>query len=190
MPGKGMKNIKKITISAMLFALGIVLPFLTGQIPQIGSMLLPMHLPVFLCGLICGAKYGALVGALLPLTRSLLFGMPPMYPSALAMAFELATYGFVSGAVYFFKNYRCLKSLFRALVSAMLCGRLVWAVAMVLLMGLKGNSFTIHAFLSGAFFNAIPGIILQFALIPAIMVALDKTRLITFTVPAEKNADG
>ena len=47
-------NIHNLVLSAMFLALALVLPFLTGQIPQIGGMLLPMHLPVFLCGLICG----------------------------------------------------------------------------------------------------------------------------------------
>ena len=50
---------KKLTWSAMFIALGLVLPFLTGQIPQFGNMLLPMHIPVILCGLICGWRYGA-----------------------------------------------------------------------------------------------------------------------------------
>ena len=84
------KAVKKVTLSAMFMAIGIVLPFLTGQIRQIGTMLLPMHLPVFLCGLICGWQYGAVVGFVLPLLRSMIFGMPQMYPMALAMAFELA----------------------------------------------------------------------------------------------------
>ena len=52
----------RLTISGLCIALGLVLPFLTGQIPQIGSMLLPMHIPVFLCGLICGWQYGLAVG--------------------------------------------------------------------------------------------------------------------------------
>ena len=56
------KNIKNMVLAAMFLALALVLPFLTGQIPQIGGMLLPMHLPVFLCGLICGWRYGAVVG--------------------------------------------------------------------------------------------------------------------------------
>ena len=54
--------------------------FFTGQIPAVGRMLLPMHIPVLLCGLICGWKYGLAVGAVLPLTRSLLFGIPTLYP--------------------------------------------------------------------------------------------------------------
>ncbi|MDO4573109.1 MAG: ECF transporter S component, partial [Clostridia bacterium] len=47
-------NIRNLCLAAMFLALGLVLPFLTGQIPQIGNMLLPMHIPVLLCGLICG----------------------------------------------------------------------------------------------------------------------------------------
>ena len=42
-----------LALTAMFIGIGLVLPFLTGQIQQIGNMLLPMHLPVMLCGLIC-----------------------------------------------------------------------------------------------------------------------------------------
>ena len=81
---------KKLTWSAMFIALGLVLPFLTGQIPQFGNMLLPMHIPVILCGLICGWRYGAIVGFVLPLLRYALFGMPVLFPTGIAMSFELA----------------------------------------------------------------------------------------------------
>lgn len=175
-----MNPIKKLTISSMLFALGLVLPFLTGQIPQIGSMLLPMHIPVFLCGLICGGKYGGLVGLLVPVVRSALFGMPPMYPTAAAMAFELATYGAVAGFVYFRKGYFCMKSLYKAMLIAMVAGRVVWAAAMTVLMGINGGAFTMEMFLAGALLNAIPGIAVQLVLIPALMLALGKTKLIPF----------
>ena len=56
------RQTKNLTLSAMFTALGLVLPMLTGNIPQIGSMLLPMHIPVFLCSLICGWQYGLAVG--------------------------------------------------------------------------------------------------------------------------------
>ncbi|MBQ8411225.1 MAG: ECF transporter S component, partial [Ruminiclostridium sp.] len=65
-------NLKKLVISAMLLALGLVLPFLTGQLQQIGNMLLPMHIPVLLCGFICGPWYGLSVGFIMPLMRSML----------------------------------------------------------------------------------------------------------------------
>ena len=59
-----MKNnsVKKLVYSAICLALCLVLPFLTGQIPEVGSMLLPMHLPVLLCGFLCGGPWGAAVG--------------------------------------------------------------------------------------------------------------------------------
>ena len=77
------KTIKNIALSAMLFAVGMVLPFITGQIPSVGKMLLPMHIPVMLCGLICGSKYGLTIGFLLPLVRSVVFSVPVMYPTAI-----------------------------------------------------------------------------------------------------------
>ena len=171
---------KNLTLSAMFLALGMVLPFLAGQIQQIGNMLLPMHIPVLLCGLICGWQYGAAVGFVLPLLRSATFGMPPIYPVAIAMAFELATYGFASGFLYARSRWQCVIALYRCLIAAMIAGRLVWGAAEIILLGLRGNAFTWEAFLAGAVLNAIPGIILQLVLIPVIMVALSKSGLVTF----------
>ena len=159
--------------AALFLALCLVLPMLTGQIPQIGSMLLPMHIPVLLCGLVCGWQYGAAVGFVAPLLRSVLFGMPPMYPVAIAMAFELLTYGLVIGwytAVW-------LKRRGRGVCSAAYrhgSGAAVWGVAEVVLLGLGGKAFTAQAFLAGALLNAVPGIIVQLVLIPAVMAALQK----------------
>ena len=147
---------------------------LTGQIPQIGSMLLPMHIPVLLCGLVCGWQYGAVVGFVAPLLRSVLFGMPPMYPVAIAMAFELLTYGLVIGLVYRRLAQKGVAGVYAALVTAMAAGRLVWGVAEVVLLGLGGKAFTVQAFLAGALLNAVPGIIVQLVLIPAVMAALQK----------------
>ncbi|MCD7741124.1 MAG: ECF transporter S component [Ruminococcus sp.] len=174
-------NIKNISLSAMFLALGLVLPLLTGQIPQIGNMLLPMHIPVLLCGLICGWQYGLTVGFITPLLRSFIFGMPLLYPSAIAMAFELATYGAVIGFLYAHSRWHCVVALYRCLIISMLAGRAVWGAAEVVLLGIKGNAFTFTAFISGAFLTAIPGIILQLVLIPAIMIALDKTGLVLFS---------
>lgn len=169
---------KKLTSAAMLFAIGLILPFITGHIQQIGNMLLPMHFPVLLCGLICGWKYGLMVGFLLPLVRSALFGMPVIYPNAISMVFELSAYGAIVGALYFHEGYFCIRSLYRSLVIAMAAGRVVWGAAMILLLDLRGGAFTWQMFLSGAFLNAIPGIILQLTLIPGIMLALNKTGLL------------
>lgn len=171
---------KDLVLSAMFIALGLVLPMITGQIPEIGNMLLPMHLPVFLCGLICGWPYGLVVGAVLPLMRSALFGMPPMFPTAVAMTFELAAYGFLSGFLYSRSRWQCVRALYRVLAVSMLGGRLVWGAVRVIIMGLGGSAFGWAAFLSGAFTTAIPGIVIQLVLIPAIMVALDRAKLVPF----------
>ena len=91
---------QKIVFSAFFLALALALPFLTGQIPQIGNMLSPMHFPVLLCGFICGWPYGLAVGFIAPLLRFMVFGMPPIFPTGISMAFELAVYGAVSGFIF------------------------------------------------------------------------------------------
>ena len=101
---------RKLTLSALFLALGLVLPLITGQIPQIGKMLLPMHIPVLLCGMVCGWPYGLAVGAVMPLLRGLLFGMPVLYPTGIGMAFELAAYGAVIGLLYAKLNKRGVPS--------------------------------------------------------------------------------
>lgn len=174
------KTTKNLILSAMFMALGMILPFLTGQIQQIGNMFLPMHLPVFLCGLICGWQYGATIGFILPLLRSITFGMPPLFPTAIAMAFELATYGLIAALLYGRSHWQCVISLYRSLIAAMLAGRIVWGAAQIVLLGLSGSSFTWQMFIAGAFLKSVPGIVMQLTLIPAIMVALNRTGLVTF----------
>lgn len=173
------KYIQNLVMAAMLMAVGIVLPFFTGQIPQIGNMLLPMHLPVLVCGLICGWQYGGIVGFILPLLRYVLFGMPPM-PNGFAMAFELAAYGAVSGFLYNRSKWQCVVSLYRSLIIAMIGGRIIWGIVRVVMLGMMGNAFTWQMFMAGALLNAVPGIILQLVFIPALMVALNKTGLVRF----------
>ena len=185
------KNIKNMTLAAMFLAMGMVLPFFTGQIPQIGSMLLPMHIPVFLCGLICGWQYGAIVGFVLPPLRYAVFGMPVLFPTGIAMAFELLTYGLVSGLLYKLSRWQCIVALYRCLIAAMVAGRIVWGFVEIILLGMTQNGFTWQMFMTGAFLNAIPGICLQLILIPGVMVALNRTGLVKFRkeAPAKVKAD-
>ena len=171
-------KLKNLVLTAMFLAIGLVLPFFTGQIKEIGNMLLPMHIPVFLCCYICSWKYGMTLGFILPLMRSMIFHMPALYPNAVAMAFELATYGLVAGYIYYKSKYKCTKALYKSMVVAMVAGRVVWGVAEVIFLGLGGSAFTFSAFISGAFVKAVPGIIVQLILIPAIMVALGKAKLV------------
>ena len=167
-------HIQKLVYSALCLALALVLPFLTGQIPEIGSMLCPMHIPVLLCGFLCGWPWGLAVGAIAPVLRSVIFHAPPMYPTALSMMFELAAYGFFAGLIYK-KLPKNLLNLYISLVISMLLGRIVWGAAQIVLLGIKGSAFTFSAFISGAVTKAIPGIIIQLLLSPPIVLALRKT---------------
>lgn len=170
-----MNKINSLTLSALFLALGLVLPFLTGQIPEIGGMLLPMHIPVLICGFVCGCKYGMAVGFITPLLRMMLFGMPPL-TTAIGMAFELAAYGAVTGIVYrklSFSKFR----IYGSLILAMIAGRVIWGITSIAIYGISGAVFSWQIFIGGALLNAIPGIILQIILIPALIYALEKSGL-------------
>lgn len=168
-------HLKKLIISALFLALALVLPFLTGQIPEIGGMLCPMHFPVLLCGFVCGWQFGFAVGAIAPLLRHFIFAMPPLM-AAIPMAFELAVYGLVCGLLYVLlpkKNY----SVYISLIISMILGRLVWGAVKYAMTGLSGSSFSLSAFWAGAVTTAIPGIVLQILIVPAIVILLKKAKL-------------
>lgn len=167
--------VRKLTYSALCLAMALVLPFLTGQIPEIGSMLCPMHIPALLCGFLCGWPWGLGMGFSAPLLRYVIFGMPPM-PTALAMAFELATYGAVAGLLYRLLPKKPV-NVYASLVAAMVAGRVVWGAVQYVIFGLQGTTFTATAFLAGAVTSAIPGIILQLVMIPPLVMVLRKTKL-------------
>lgn len=166
-------EIKKLTLSAMFLALAFVMPFLTGQIPQIGQMLCPMHIPVLLCGFFCGGPWGLAVGFLAPILRSFVLGMPPMFPVAFCMAFELAAYGFVAGWLHNLLPKKKI-NVYSSLLIAMITGRLVWGMAMFCCMGLDVSKFGLEAFWAGAVLQAAPGIVIQIVLIPILVIALER----------------
>ena len=167
----------KMIIAALFLALAYVMPFLTGQIPEIGSMLCPMHLPVLLCGFICGPFWGLAVGFVAPLLRSVLTGgFPPMFPTAVCMAFELAAYGAVTGLMHKLLPRKKL-CIYLSLLTAMVAGRLVWGAAMFFCVGAQGG-FTFAAFLAGAVTNALPGIAIQIVLVPILVILLENTKIL------------
>ena len=174
---KKQSKLFKMILSALFLALAYIMPFLTGQIPEVGSMLCPLHIPVLLCGFICGWQWGLAVGFVAPLFRSLTLGMPPLFPTAVCMAFELAAYGAVAGLMHKMLP-RKKPFIYVSLLTAMIVGRIVWGVAMFVFMGIRGGSFTFAAFVAGAFTNALPGIIVQIVLIPVLVMLLDNPKIL------------
>jgi riboflavin transporter FmnP len=160
----------------MLLALCLLLPFLTGQIPQIGTAISPMHIPVLLCGFICGWPYGLMIGFIAPILRYALFGVPVLFPMGISMAFELATYGLMTGILYRLLPKR-IPYVYLALVSSMLVGRIVWGMTSFIIAGLQHTEFSFDMFLAGAFINALPGIVIHIVLIPLVVIVLKKANL-------------
>jgi len=180
--GDNMKkdSILKLIYSALCLSLCIVLPFLTGQIPEIGNALSPMHIPVFICAFLCGAPYGMAVGIIAPVLRSALFTMPPMFPAAVVMSLELAVYGFVCGLLYKLLPKK-IKYLYVSLIISMMVGRIAAGIfKTILLMSGAIKGFTFSVFITEYFVNAIPGIICHIVLVPILVIALNKAIKKTF----------
>ncbi|MBR6307015.1 MAG: ECF transporter S component [Lachnospiraceae bacterium] len=167
------KNLYRMVLAAMFLALCLVLPFLTGQIPQIGQALSPMHIPALLCGFFCGPWYGLAVGLIAPVLRSLLFGMPKLVPTAIAMSFELATYGLLCGLLY--KLFpKKIPFIYVTLIISMIVGRVVNGCVNAIFAGINNTPYGLQAAYTATVVKTIPGIILHIILVPAIVIALRK----------------
>ncbi|MFI3250029.1 MAG: ECF transporter S component [Eubacteriales bacterium] len=176
---KSSQRTYQIAIAALMLALCFVLPNFTGNIPYIGSMLLPMHLPVLLCGFICGPFWGGAVGFIAPVLRSVLMTMPPMNV-AIPMALELATYGAVSGLLYRIlhgKSKKDLVAIYVSLISARVVGRVVYGITQLYLTMNTADVYTFSAFVAGSITNSIPGIIAQLTIVPAVVLAINGQNL-------------
>ena len=159
----------KIILSSIFLAIGMVLPLLTAQVKEIGDSLLPMHIAVMLCAFLCGGSYGAAVGFLLPFLRSFIFGMPPIYPNAVWMAFEMCAYGLAIGFMQKKLKINGIKKIYVSLVTSQIFGRVVGGICKCILLGIGKSGFTFAAFISGGFVDALPGIVLQLVLVPFIV---------------------
>ncbi|MDL2252689.1 ECF transporter S component [Ruminococcaceae bacterium OttesenSCG-928-I18] len=164
---------QKLVTTGALLAVGLVLPMFFHMFGA-GGVMLPLHIPVLLCGLVCGAPYGAACGLILPFLSSVLTGMPPLFPTAIAMSLELCTYGIVTGVLY--RTYA--NNIYLSLVVGMLAGRVVSGVAHAVLLGFSGGEYSLQIFLTAAFITGLPGIIIQLLFIPVLVMLLTKARLL------------
>lgn len=160
----------------MMLALAYILPYFAGMVPEIGKALCPMHIPVLLTGFICGLPYGLAVGFIAPLLRSVTTSVPPLFPKAVCMAFELATYGAVAGVFY-----RILPKkkpfVYATLLISMLSGRAVWGICRFICSKITTDFFGINMFIAYGFTDSILGIILQIILVPILIIALENSGL-------------
>ena len=176
-------ELRQMVLAAILAALAVVLSRVLHAMGgwQAGAIFLPMHIPVLLCGFLCGWKYGMLCGLLTPMIGMLVSGMPNGN-TLFSMELELAAYGAAAGAlagVHWFRTgdkesrIATVSQTVLALVLAMLIGRAVYGVVNAIILSRGDSPFTWAAFISGAFVNAIPGILIQIVIIP-VLVTLSK----------------
>ncbi len=170
-------SIRNLSLSAMFLALAFIIPLATGQVPQINAVLCPMHIPVFLCGFVCGPAYGSAVGALAPLLRSVIFTTPLMFPTAIAMAFELSAYGLLSGLLFKLlpkKN----TNIYISFTVAKIVGRAMWGIAHFCLLGFNVSKYNLSAFWATGIVSALPGTAIQLILIPTVIIIVKNKKLL------------
>ena len=174
-------SLYRLLITAIMLALGMVLPFLTGQIPTIGQLISPLHIPAFICGLTCGWVWGAALGFLLPVARGLIFGMPPFPAVGLPMAFEMLFYGLLTGLLYprlrkAFEG-KAIVAILIAMVIAMIAGRCAGGITRAVMMGMQGQGYAFSAFFASYFTGTAVGAVIHLIVCPLIVLALEKARL-------------
>lgn len=171
-----MKNLKKLTVTALCLALCVVLPLAFHLIPEGGSLFSPMHIPVLICGLACGPLWGLACGLVGPVLSSFITGMPnaAYLPPMLV---ELAAYGLVTGAMMqLVHTGKLYADLYISLGTAMLLGRIAAGAFMGLIFSAGEYSMAIWA--ASYFAGSVPGIIAHLILVPALYAALSKAGLV------------
>lgn len=177
-----------LTGTALLLAMGVVLPIVFHAFPLGGRIFLPMHLPVLVAGLVLGPVAGLIVGAGSPIVSMLITGRPTV-PFMVPMLLELAAYGVVAGLVRAKLDAArpaagegaaaaaaSMRSIWVALLSAMVVGRAVWVAAVVWLVPLVGINARSAAAAMAALGAGWAGIVIQLILLPPIVRAIERLR--------------
>ncbi len=185
------RNLKNLIYASLCLALAVVLPAISRSVliplpsgsVKLAQIISPMHIPVFLCGFLCGWQWGLAVGAIAPILNSFITGgmFPALYPQAFRMVFELATYGMVSGLLYRLLPKKPWNVYF-TLIAAMIAGRLAWGLANLFVLIFSGSVLTFELWLTQMVTETVTktsvGIIIHIILVPVIIFALDRAKLI------------
>lgn len=180
-----MSSVKRMCVTAVCIALCCVLP-LAFHAAGLGYTFSPMHIPVLLCGLVCGGGYGLLCGLLGPVLSCVITSMPAA-AGLITMVPELMVYGLASGlAMKYLRTGRAAADIYISLIGAMLLGRVVGGVASAIFYMGTDEPFSIAVWASSYFVGTAPGIVVQLILIPALVFALTKARVIPARYPQKQ----
>ena len=178
-----MKPVKLLALTALFIAVGIILPSVFHAFGA-GSVFLPMHIPVLMCGLICGPFWGLAAGVITPVLSSMMTGMPAAgyLPSMLC---ELAAYGFFSGLfIQIIHTSRTFINLYASLILTMMIGRVIAGILNAIVF--RAGAYSAAIWISAMFVQGLPGILIQLAVIPSAVLALQKANLIQIQQKAIK----
>lgn len=152
--------------------LGVALPGLVRMRTGWEAVLLPMQMCVLLCGLLCGPAYGLSCGALCPVLSYLLLGTPGLEGLPLAICLN-GLYGFLAGLfVCLLQNGLRWVNVYAALLGAVLLGRGI--EGLVYGFWLRAGSYSWWIWAQEGFVTPLPGLIVLFAAVPVVVLALWK----------------
>ncbi|WP_042275302.1 ECF transporter S component [[Clostridium] dakarense] len=160
---------KKIVLSGIFIAFGIILPMVFHTVNMAGPIFLPMHIPVLIGGFLLGPIYGGLVGFITPILSGLMTGMPPIVPMMPIMAFELCAYGIITGFLF-----SKTKKIYISLIGAMIGGRIFAMIGAFLVSLTIAPQVNPVMFVFGNLAQAIPGMLIQIVFIPVVVKFMTK----------------
>lgn len=170
------KNVRSITYGGLFLALCVLFPIFFHMFgAQAGKIFLPMHIPVLLCGFIAGPVVGGIVGVFGPILSAAFTGMPAG-PMLISMPIELGLYGLAAGIFYYKMNL----NVYVSLLLSMICGRIALAAILLLLTDVFGIKTIGAAAVFTSIGAAIPGIVIQIACIPLIILGLKRVKGIEY----------
>lgn len=170
-----------VATAALVCALSVIVPqvfhLLGGR--TLGNAFLPMHLPVLLGGYLLNPVAAAICGMLSPILSFLFTGMPPI-SRLFFMIFELGAYGLCTSLF----ARKCRLPVFLSLPLAQILGRAVYFLSLVFALNIlhleiSGVSSASAALLSTVS-TGLPGIILQLFIVPVLLAALRKAKVIHY----------
>lgn len=165
----------RLVSAALCTAMCVVLPWIFHSIPNFGTLFSPLHLPVLLAGLLCGWPWGLACGILGPILASIITGMPPAAYLP-PMLLECAVYGLIAGLlIRIIRTKSPWANLYISLISAMLVGRIVAGLAKAFIFA--PGSMTLSVWFTSYFLSTLPGMAVQLALLPALIMVLRRFRL-------------
>lgn len=163
-------NTKRLIIAGLLLAIGIIVPMIFHTTGISGTIFLPMHIPVLLGGFLLPPSLALLLGMLTPILNSLITGMPPLFPMAIIMVFELGIYGLVASFLY----RRLELPSVVALIISMVAGRIMAGLLVFILAAFFAVKMDPMTFVIGGVTTGIPGIIIQLILVPSLIYSITR----------------